>query len=414
MITTNTPQSILSAQSTINTLVVIGLQAAMKEGTQMSAHALLSASGAKQWLTCTPSARLGEHVADRETVFAAEGTFAHSLAEIKLKKLFGIISAKEYDIEMDRLARDQFYNAELEEYVDRHCEFVQERHAAAGDKAVIMFEQRLDYSPWVPEGFGTGDVVLVSIANKYIEIVDLKYGKGVPVSALKNPQLRLYGLGCYNTYEPLYDFEKVITTIMQPRLDNISSESLTIDELLLWADYVKNRAQVAFKGEGAFVAGEHCRFCKVGGACRARANACAADDFKEPPLLTPEEVSEYLHKMPLIQDWLKAFDAYSLEQALAGMHFPGFKVVEGISRRKITDEDMAKSVLAASGYANEQYLSISLKGITDLTKLLGKKGFDNTLGQFIEKPAGKPCLVVENDKRPAYNPAAADFKGVLL
>jgi len=276
--------------------------------------------------------------------------------------------------------------------------------------ATVLLEQRLDFSPWVPEGFGTGDAVIIT--DNRLEIVDLKYGKGVPVSAECNPQLRLYALGAINEFGMLYDFKTVRTTIVQPRLDNISSEELAVEELLQWGETVKPIAWQAFTGKGDFHAGDHCRFCRARYTCRARAEAnleLAKYDFQEPEALTVEEIGEILYKAEELQQWVKDIKEYALIQAYQhGVKFPGWKVVEGRSVRKITDEEAVAERLRREGY--EPYKQV-LYTLTEFEKMIGKKRFNEIAGDLIEKPAGKPTLVPESDKRPEIPSAAAvDFR----
>jgi len=312
-----------------------------------------------------------------------------------------------------------FYSLELEDHIQTYLDIAIEKinSARARSKdAVILLEKRLDFSPWVPESFGTGDLVI--IADGVLEIVDLKYGKGVPVSAVGNSQMRLYGLGAINQFSCLYDFEIVRMTIVQPRLDNISTDEITVDELLNWGEtYVKPRAEMAFKGEGEFVAGDHCRFCRARYTCRARAEAnleLAKYEFREPALLTHEEIAEILFKADELLAWITDIKTYALDQAQNhGVKFPGWKLVEGRSNRKYIDENAVAQTLIIEGYKEEEIYTKSLIGITAMEKLLGKKRFEELLGDLIIKPPGKPTLVPESDKRPEISSIASareDFK----
>jgi len=316
------------------------------------------------------------------------------------------------------MKKDDFYSQEMEDYVGRYVELVIERINEARAKtedAAVIIEQRLDFSEWVPDGFGTGDVVV--IADGVLEIIDLKYGKGVPVSAEGNPQLRLYALGAVHQFSILYDVEAVRMTIIQPRLDNISTDELTADELLTWADeVVKPKAEEADAGDGEFVPGDHCRFCKARFKCRARADAnleLAKLDFEKPPLLSNDEVAGVLKKAVELQKWAADVQSYALDQAENhGGKFPGWKLVEGRSNRKYTDEDAVFKKLKA-GYDEDRIAPRKLLGITKMEKEIGKKIFISQLSDLVIKPSGKPTLVEESDKRAELNSVASaedDFK----
>lgn len=360
-------------------------------------HAILSASAAHRWLACTPSARLEEKEPEQVSAYAEEGTEAHATAEALLK---------EY------LETGKIDKTGINYYILSYVDFVVERINAAKNP-VVLIEQRLDFSPWVPEGFGTGDVVIISDGT--LEIIDLKYGKGVPISAENNPQIRLYALGALNLFGYLYDVETVVMTIVQPRLDSITTEEMTAQELLDWAEeYVKPRAKLAWEGAGEFKAGEHCRFCRVRQTCRARAEynlELARYDFKKPELLEDHEVAEILDRAEELARWAADVQEYALTQAVHGKKWPGYKLVEGRSVRRITDEAQAVEKLKAAGLAEDDIYKKSLVGVTALEKLLGKKRFNEILGDLVEKPPGKPTLVPENDKRPEINSAEADFNG---
>lgn len=360
-------------------------------------HALLSASGAHRWTQCTPSARLEEEFEDEQSPYAAEGTEAHDLAERWLAYHLGRRSDPP-DGPQDML-----------DYVEVYVNAVLER--ASGGSTVFL-EQRVDFSPWVPEGFGTGDAVILNDGR--LEIVDLKYGKGVPVSAEDNPQLRLYALGAYNEFGFLYDFEAIRTTIVQPRLDRISTEELTVDELLQWGERIKPLAEKAFKGEGEFKAGSHCRFCKARHTCRARAEEnlrLAQYEFREPNTLTDEEVGEILKQADDLQQWVRDVKNYALNRVHRhGVRLPGWKIVEGRSIRKFTDKDAVAERLEGEGF--DPYKRV-LKSISELEKLYGKKKVKQMLGDLIEKPPGKPTLAFDSDRRPEIQSApAADFKNL--
>ena len=386
----------------------------------MRAHALLSASGSERWLNCPPSARLEDEVKEDASEYAKEGTFAHALAELKLAHNLDSITKSKYNTKLKKLKQDKFYSKELEDYVDIYVDFAIEKinEAKARTKdAVMLLEAKLDYSPWVPEGFGTGDLVLIT--DEVLEIVDFKFGRGIEVSATDNSQMRLYALGAINTFGMLYDIETVRMTIHQPRLDNISTDEISTDDLMYWAtNTVMGAADKAFKGEGEFRCGEWCRFCRIKATCRARAQEnlkLAKHDFKDPPLLTDDEIAEVMFAADELQSWVKDVQAYALDQAVNhGKDWPGFKLIEGRSYRRYSDEAEAAQILKAAGYSEEQIYSKNLLGITAMEKLLGKKRFNEILETVVIKPPGKPKLAPESDKRPAIKSTAEiDFKEEL-
>ena len=374
-------------------------------------HAILSASGAHRWLACTRSARIEAELPDNAGAAAAEGTLAHEVAEQRLKNL---LTKEPITIKLDEI------DAEMQEAVDRYVDTCMEKINEAwreSPDAEVHVEERLDFSEWVPEGFGTGDMVIMS--DEYIEVIDLKYGKGVPVSAVGNPQMRLYALGLYAKYGTLYGADKVRMTIVQPRLDSISSDELTVKELLAWGnDVVGPKAQLAWKGKGDFVAGDHCRFCKARATCRKLAEY-ELEGIKEdtrPSQLTDIEIAEIVQRADDIKKWLTSVEEFALQQALDGTEWPGLKVVAGRSVRKITDVERAAELLTSGGYT-DIYKPQELKTLTALEKLVGKKKLADILADVIDKPAGKPTLVPESDKRPPMEieaAAAKDFDDSLL
>ena len=368
-------------------------------------HALLSASSSHRWLNCPPSARLGENYEDKGSDFAAEGTDAHSLCEHKLKTALGIPSE-------DPTENLTWYNEEMEECACGYAAYVLELLAEAKKVTtdpIVLIEQRLDYSKYVESGFGTGDCVL--IADGTLNIVDYKHGKGVEVSADHNPQMMLYALGALEIFDALYDIDTVTMTIYQPRRSNVSTYTVSTAELLEWAETVLvPTAELAFKGEGEFHCGEWCQFCKAKADCRERARAnlaLAAYDFAEPPLLTDEEVEEVLAKVDDLVSWANDIKEYALQAAVSGKAWNGWKVVEGRSNRKYTDERLVAAAVIAAGHDPYEQ---KLLGITEMQKTLGKTKFDEILGRFITKPQGKPTLVPMSDKREAMNTAASDFE----
>lgn len=373
----------------------------------MGQHAILSASASKRWMNCTPSALLEKQFADEESIYAAEGTAAHALAEHKLKRFLKKRSKRpvsDYDCD------------EMEECTDDYVSFAMEQIEKAKQScsdSVVMIEQRLDFSRWVPEGFGTGDLVIV--ADDTLYIVDLKYGKGIAVSAEWNPQMLLYSLGALELFDSLYDIEKVNMTIHQPRLENVSNFEITVHDLMEWAEQeLMPKAEMAAKGEGEFAVGDWCRFCKAKNTCRARAEEylrLARMEFKPPELLSEEEIAEVLKVADELAKWSADVYAYAQDEAIThGRVWNGFKLVEGRSNRKYVNEEEVADAAKAAGY--EDIYKKSLIGITEMEKLMGKKDFQKILGSLVYKPQGKITLVPESDKRPPIQTetAEADFK----
>lgn len=382
------------------------------------AHALLSASGSKRWLACTPSAQLELEFEEEKSIYAEEGTLAHEIGELMLSLYLKLITKQAYTRKLNKLKINSFYSKEMEDYVKVYVDYciekINEAYARSKD-AVILLEQRLDFSNYVPDGFGTGDLVIIS--DSILEIIDLKYGKGVAVDATANTQMMLYALGALNQFECLYDIEKLRMTIVQPRLDSISTDEISVEALTEWAEsYVKPRAEMAIIGEGQFCAGEHCRFCRARYTCRSRAEEnlkLTRFDFKTPTLLSDEEISEILSGVDDLQKWASDIYSYALEQAENhNKKWPGYKLVEGRSSRKYKDENLVAETLVAAGIEEYKLYNKSLLTITAMEKTLGKKQFTELLGELIIKPMGKPTLVSEMDKRPELNSiksAQADF-----
>ena len=386
------------------------------------AHAKLSASGSEKWLTCTRSARLEEQFPDEKSVFAAEGTFAHEVFELLIKRYLQRVSTQALDKAMAAFQENQCWSAELHDHVTAAVsvaiEAIEQARRECKDP-VILVEQRLDFSRWVPGGFGTGDLVIVT--DKWVWVLDLKYGKGVPVDATGNTQFRLYGLGAYNELAHLYEIKAVRMTVLQPRLDNYATCEMTVDELLDWAeDVVVPRAQMAWAGEGEFVPGPHCSscFCRARFQCAARAEQAlelAKADFAltAPELLTTDQLVRVLAVGDQVAKWIGDVQAYALSRAERGEQIPGFKVVEGRSNRKYADQDAVAQKLAEVGIPDEVIYERSLLGITAMEKAIGKKKFAELLDDLVVKPQGKPTLVPVDDKRPAISSvasAAEDFQ----
>ena len=360
-------------------------------------HALLSASSSHRWLHCNPSARLEREFADRETTAAAEGTAAHALAEHKLKRRLKLRSERPVS---------PFDTEEMEICTDDYADFVMEqvtKERRRDPNTQVFIEQRLDFSCYVPEGFGTGDCLIVSKGR--LHIIDLKYGMGLLVDSEENPQMKLYALAALTQYEEQYQIKKVKLTIFQPRRENVSTWETSVAKLKKWAtkDLVP-KAQRAFKGEGEYCPGEWCIFCKAAVKCRARAEdklRLAQSEFKMPPLLTDAEIESVLAKLPDIKKWADEIQEYALAKALAGKEWAGFKLVEGRSVRKFTDERAVVKAANAAGY--HDIYKQTLISLTEMEKLMGKAEFSKVLGALVTKPQGKPTLVPDTDKRQAIS-----------
>jgi hypothetical protein len=368
-------------------------------------HAILSASSSYRWLHCPPSARLCESYADKGSDYAAEGTDAHTLCEYKLRKALGMEAE-------DPTENLTWYNEEMDDCANGYAAYVLEQVEAAKQVCadpVVLIEQRVDFSRWVEDGFGTADALI--IADGTLKICDYKHGLGVLVSADQNPQLMCYALGALELFDKIYDIETVSMTIYQPHRDNISTYAISKDDLYRWADEVlKPTAELAFAGDGNFLCGEWCGFCKAKNDCRARAEAnlaLAQYEFKFPPLLTDEDIEDILAKVDELVSWASDIKEYALQQAISGKEWTGWKLVEGRSNRKYVNDSVVADVVEHAGFDPYER---KVLGVTAMQKLLGKSRFDELLSPYIEKPQGKPTLVPESDKRPAMSTAAADFK----
>ena len=370
----------------------------------MPNHALLSASSSHRWLHCPPSARLCEGYDDKGSNFAAEGTDAHALCEYKLRAALGM-EAKDPTEDLS------WYDAEMEESANGYAAFVMELVEEAKKNCsdlVVLIEQRLDYSRYVAEGFGTGDCVI--IADGTLHIVDFKYGRGILVEAENNPQMMLYALGALELFDCLYDIDTVSMTIFQPRRGNVSTHTIPKADLYEWADTVlAPTAELAWSGEGEYNCGEWCQFCRAKADCRERANAnmeLAKFEFRQPPLLTDEEVEEILARIDGLIAWASDIRDYALQAAISGKHWSGYKLVEGRANRKYTNERAVVAAVKAAGYDPYEH---KVLGVTAMTTLLGKKQFNDILGGLVIKPQGKPTLVPDSDKRPAMTNIISEF-----
>jgi hypothetical protein len=377
------------------------------------AHALLSPSSASRWLACTPSARLETKFKDKTSSYAEEGTTAHTLAEAIIKYEHGLIKKREYNKLRKEVEATEWYNEEMEECCQAYADHITE---IMPEGATLIVEERLDMTNYVKGGFGTADAIILHDGTLYFR--DLKYGKGVPVYADNNPQLKLYALGALNDFGYIFDVKRVNVGIFQPRLDNISVYEYSVEELTEWAETeLKPKADLAYAGKGEYVAGSHCMFCKAKATCRAFSEynlSIAQEQFDDPALLTDEEVVEILEKKPIFEKWIKAVAEYALEEAIAGKKWPGMKVVEGRSNRIYRDEDLVIAKLQEDGWGEKIYTEPKLLGITALNKLIGKEKFSTLVEPLLDKPEGKPTLVPESDKRPEFNSAETDFKDIEL
>ena len=381
----------------------------MNSPTEHRAHAICSASGSGKWLVCTPSARLEENFPDEGSAFASEGTLAHEAFDAMLKcYLSGNDDADvAHAIAITATLPDGMLDYVQEAY-DRAVVLIDDAYARCPDP-VILAEKRLDFSRWVPEGFGKGDLVIIT--DDLVDVADLKYGKGVLVPAQGNSQMRLYGLGAYNELSHLYPIKRVRMHVFQPRLDNWSCEELTVEELLTWAEeVVVPKAKLAFAGEGEMVAGDHCHssFCRARFTCPERDKTrreLVETSFALQPAeaLTVEQMAQVLSRADQVIKWLGDVKEWAFQQAERGNPVPGFKLVEGRSNRKYRSEEEIIRLLNVEGIPEALVYKRNLIGITEMEKLLGKKKFAEVLGNAIEKPQGKPTLVPESDKRSALD-----------
>lgn len=368
-------------------------------------HALLSASSSHRWLACPPSARLTEGMPDKSSSFAEQGTDAHSLCEYKLHVALG-------EAAKDPTENLSFFDEEMAECSDMYVQFVMEQLAKAKEACrdpIVLVEQRLDFSKWVPQGFGTGDCVVA--ADGTLFVIDFKYGLGVLVEAEKNPQMMCYALGALLLFDGIYGIKKISMTIFQPRRKHVSTYEMKKADLLSWADKVlAPTAALAMKGEGEFKAGSYCQFCKARANCRKRAEynlELARYDFAMPAELTDTEVEAVLSKADDLASWAADVKEYALQKAMSGKTWKDWKVVEGRSVRKYANETAVAETVKESGYDPYEQ---KVLGITAMTRLLGRRKFDELLSGMIVKPEGKPTLVPLSDKRPAMHTAVNDFK----
>ncbi len=404
-------------------------------------HALLSASSASRWLNCTAAPRFEEGLPENTSSYAEEGRLAHAICELKVLKKFTVMSPRTYTTRLNKLKKDPLYNPEMEKTSDLYIEHLTDQAMSYDNSPSVAAEVQVDFGEYVPEGFGTCDCVM--IGGDTLSITDYKHGKGVPVSAIGNPQMRLYALGALKRYAPVFgdSIKKVRMTIDQPRLETTpTSDIITVEELKEWGESIKPLAQKAFAGLGEFVPGDHCRFCRGKAVCRARATPnTALEDFKNcvpagsvkpgefvpmehshitpsgvevHPLLTDEEVGDLLIRGKQLVQWYKDLEEYATNRLLDGKPIEGWKLVAGRSIRTFSDQDAALAAVMAAGYDEALLYDRKPKTLSEIEKLMGKADFAEKIGGFVVKPLGKPTLALASDKREAYNPATADFAGV--
>lgn len=375
-------------------------------------HALLSASSAERWLNCPPSARLSESIEDTTSEYAAAGRLAHAIAELKLRKQYiEPMGPKTFSTRLNRLKKDPLYDAEMDHTTDEYMEAIEDAVLAFPERPYIAAEQMVDFSTFVPEGFGTSDCIM--IGSGVLHIVDYKHGQGVPVEAENNPQMMLYALGALLRYKDFYVIDTVRMTIVQPRAGGVKSAEIAAADLINWGvDVVRPKAKLAYDGEGDQHAGDWCRFCKIKAICRKRGDYLTLEAFgkKDPPTFTDAEIGAILNRARGLAAWVKDVEEYALSQTLAGNTIPGWKAVAGRSVREFDDPDAAFAALVAAGVNENMLYTRKPLTLAQAEKAVGKKDFAAIVGDHIITPPGKPALVQESDPRPAYNAAAEVFK----
>lgn len=377
-------------------------------------HALLSASSAHRWLHCTGSPLLEKEFPDTTSVYAQEGTLAHELCELKLKKYTTVMPKGTYTRAHNKIMKSELWQNEMESTSETYLEYVKEIMLACEIAPAVLIEKRVDFSRYVPEGFGTADCLI--LAGDTLHVIDYKHGKGVVVDADHNPQMMLYALGAMDELSLLYRFKFVHMTIVQPRVNNISEFTMTADELVEWGNtVVKPKAEAAISGNGTFEAGDWCRFCRAKQQCKTRyeANDSLYPELSkrhDPRLITLEELGEYLKRGRDMAAWLEDMKEYALSESLAGADVPGWKAVEGRGSRAFTDTDEAVDTLIKNGIDESVLYERRVLTLAQMEKAVGKKAFGEIVGNLVVKNPGKPTLVEESDKRPKITnqPTAAD------
>jgi len=373
----------------------------------MGEHALLGASGAHKWLHCTPSARLEETLPDSTSEYAQEGSLAHEIGELKLRKAFvEPMGPRTFTNRLKKLQANPLYQEEMLRHTETYLDYVSGVVHGYKTLPYVAIEKKLEYGTYAPEGFGTGDSII--IGGSLMHVIDFKYGKGVPVSAFENPQMKLYALGALLEYSILYGIEQIVMVIVQPRLDSISEFVMSVSDLMYWAtNTVMGAAEMAWKGEGEFVPGEHCRFCRANALCRARAEFNTSLEefgYQKPPLLTNEEVGQILERAQDLAKWAKDLESYALSETLKGVEIPGWKAVAGRGSRKFIDIDEAFKFLVSKGYAEALLYKREPLSAPAIEELLGKPIYKELLidTDKVEKTPGKPTLVPASDPREEF------------
>lgn len=375
-------------------------------------HALLSASGAHRWMNCTPSAVLESEFPDTTSEAAKEGTLAHEIAEAKMRHYFDTKNFKKAALtkRLTKLRKEDLYQTEMEGYTEEYIVFCKKAALEYDTVPYIAIEKKLDLSEYIPGGFGTADCIM--IGGGTLHLIDFKYGKGVPVSAVNNEQLLIYALGATKAYEMLYKIDRIKLSIVQPRIDNNNSWTIDIKDLKAFGDKVRETAKIAYEGKGEYIPGDWCRFCRARQQCRARADKnvkLAFEIKKKPPLISNEEVGEYIRQGEDVAKWLSELQEYALSECLAGRDISGYKAVEGRGSRVWTDMDEAFKAIIEDGTDEAMLYERKPLTLAQVEKLMGKKHFNDVCVEFVDKKPGKPALVKETDKRPAItNKITAD------
>lgn len=366
------------------------------------AHAVLSPSSSIRWLNCTASALIESEFTDTTSTAALEGTVAHELAEAKVKYMADLIDDKELEKTREQLRQHELWDDEMEEYTDSYKTYIWEQRRAFKTEPYIQIEKKLDLGNYIEGGFGTADCIM--IGDDTLQVIDFKYGKGVKVEADNNTQMLLYALGAYDLYKIIYKFSKVKMSIVQPRLANFDEWTIDVEDLLKFGEFAKTKATEALSGAGEFVPGQWCRFCRAKATCRARADEnikLFSEVDKTPDMLTNEEIGKYLEAGEDVAKWLKDLQEYALSECLKGHQVQGYKAVEGRGSRDWVDMDKAFKTLEANGYEEAMLYERKPLTLAQTEKLVGKKKFNELVGDLVNKKVGKPALVPESDKREA-------------
>lgn len=385
-------------------------------------HSILSASSAHRWLNCPPSAQICAAAPDTGSSYAAEGTLAHEICETKLQGFISATPKRNTTAKLNKLKKNEMYAPEMDGYTDIYVDYIKEIALSFSTKAMVNVEKRVDYSEYAPDGFGTADCIIIH--DKDLYVIDFKYGKGVSVSAVDNPQLKLYALGAYSEYSMFYPIEHIHLNIVQPRISNISEWVMSLNDLLAWGESIKPVAKLAYEGGGDFKSGDHCRFCAIKETCRRRASdnlELARYEFAKPAAIakdgaaniTDEEVGRILALAKNLKKWVEDLESYALRTVLKGGSIPGWKAVEGRGTRKWSaDDKVIEDRLTKLGIPKEMAYERSILSVAKLEDVVGKKAFKDFSDLFI-KTKGAPTIVPEDDPRPEYREcsgAADEFK----